>query len=173
MFRNSRKDKLRFQQITEILTQPFEDLEFLAVSDKVAMMMQPEKYPIYRRRINRKITVYGLWWMNESQWTRYLSAHHNNGIVLKTGQDPDRLLTSRTFKADTMCWIRDMGDHVDLEGIALVGMWDPIKKRTIGAKREWLTVSITREEYKRLDEYLGPREDGCRHNEEDLSINKG
>ena len=43
---------------------------------------------------------------------------------------------------------------------------DPVKKREIGSAYEWLTCSITREEYEKLGTYLSDRDDGCRHKED-------
>lgn len=172
MSRNSRSDKLRFKEITEILTKPFADYDFLSTGDKVACVMQPDRYPIFKRKILKPIEVKGLWWMDEEQWTRFLSAHHHNGTVIKSGQDPDRLLTARTFSEGT-CWIREMDEHYDLEARAKTIRWDPVRQKEIGATWEWLTVSITPDEYKRLDKFLGPKEDGCRHKEERLKINQG
>lgn len=174
MSRVSRSDKIRFNEITEILTGPFKDYEFLSVSDKVACMMQPDKFPIYKRKLIQTIDVYGMWWMDADQWARFLSAHYGNAHVIKSGQDPDRVLATKKFnKPGSTMWIRETDTHIDIEGLSKVYAWDPVKKKDLGAVWEWLTVSITKDEYKRLDKFFGPREDGCRHDEDKLKINQG
>jgi hypothetical protein len=95
----------------------------------------------------------------------------HKGTVLKTGEDPDRLLTWRTF-SEGLCWIRKNDDHYDLEARAKTIRWDNVKHREKGSAWEWLTVSITPEEYERLDKFLGVSHDGCRHREERLKINQ-
>lgn len=124
-------------------------------------------FPIYRQKILAlPMPVYGLWWMDEDQWVRFLWQGHN-GHIVKSGQDPDRVLTTRHFEPRGFCYVRLMGDRVDIEAMSRTTKWIPgkknKKKRTV---REWLTVSITLQEYENLvDTYLGPVQDVCcKHN---------
>lgn len=103
--------------------------------------------------------------MDESQWTRFLWQGHN-ATVVKSGQDPDRVLTTRHFEPRGYCYIRVMDGRVDIEAMSRTTKWIPGKKnKNKKTVREWLTVSITVEEYNFLvDNYLGPIDnDICRH----------
>jgi hypothetical protein len=101
--------------------------------------------------------------MDEDQWTRFLWQGHN-GHIVKSGQDPDRVLTTRSFEAGGSAYVRIMGDRVDIEAMSRTTKWIPggrklKKRRTV---YEWLTVSITLEEYENLvDKHLGPVQDVC------------
>lgn len=157
-----RKDTARLKDIVETLVGPYMELDHLNTEDKFYMAMNPEGRPIYRRKILTPMKVYGLWWLYESQWTRFLSPVHGNSHVIKSGEDPDRVLASRTYPPGGWCYIREMDDKVDLEAMCKVEKWDPEKKcKTTGI--EWLTVSITKDAFLELDEHFGPCHSGCRH----------
>ena len=164
MSRNSKKkDTARLREIVETLTEPFKGLDHLNTEDKFYMAMNPEGRPIYRRKIITRLKVYGLWWLHESQWTRFLSPIHTDATVVKSGEDPDRVLASRTLDAGGWCYIREIGDRVDIEAIGKTKKWDPVKKKSFGTAYEWLTVSITREAFEELDSSFGPVHSGCKH----------
>lgn len=123
--------------------------------------------PIYRQRILKTMPVYGLWWMDGNQWVRF--AWRGHGHVLKSGEDPDRVLTTRYFEVGS-CYVRIQEDRVDIEALTRTTKWIPggrklKKKRTV---REWVTVTVSLEEYENLvDKYLGPVQDVChRHNKQ-------
>lgn len=118
--------------------------------------------PIYRQKILSTMPVHGLWWMDAEQWVRYAWRGHN-GVIVKSGQDPDRVLTTRQFEPGGSAYVRIYDDRVDIEALTRTTKWIPgkklKKKRTV---REWVTVSITHEEYENLvDNYLGPVQDVC------------
>ncbi len=126
-------------------------------------VLNENNVPIYRQRIMKTMPVYGMWWMDESQWVRFLWRGHS-GYVVKSGQDPDRVLTTRKFEVGS-CYVRVFDDHVDIEALSRTTKWNPnggrkVKKnRTV---REWLTVSVSLDEYENLvDNYLGPVQDVC------------
>lgn len=166
MRHSKKRDLLRIREIFTILVKPWDDsdVEQLTNETKLWYALQPEEYPIYRRKIMRPMRVHGLWWMNESQWVRFLWQGHN-AKILKSGQDPDRVLAIRAFEPGGWCYIRECGDQVDIEAMSRTTGWDPVKKKKKGTMREWLTVSCTKEEYKKLDSFLGPINDGCKHEE--------
>lgn len=165
MSKGSRLDKLRLREIFTRLIEPWDDCgDELSAETKLWYALRPEDYPIYKRRILKVLPVNGLWWMNESQWLRFMWQGHN-AVVLKSGQDPDRVLATRSFRGDSWLYIRHVDDHVDLEGRSQVLKWDPIKKKSRGSCEEWLTVSITLEAYKNLDTFLGPVTESCNHKE--------
>lgn len=162
MGNGKRLDMLRLQEIYTRLVEPWNDTDDLTGETKLWYALRPDAYPIYRRRVNANMQVHGLWWMNESQWIKHLK-HDDTATVLKDGQDPERVLATRIFRSGTFCYIREVDDQIDIEGISRVGM-------TVGGKKlrnnEWLTVSITIEAYKSLDSFLGPVDDGCKHSTE-------
>lgn len=170
MKKTKRSDLLRLREIAGKLVEVMddEDYDFLTLDQKLLCVMRPEKYPIYRRKITKRGTrVHGMWWMDESQWMRFAWQGHNAKII-KTDLDPDRVLCTRTFE-DSWCYIRDMGTHYDLEAMSKIHKWDPVKKKALGFAYEWLTVSVTTEEYNKLLEggHLGPLDCGCKHHKDD------
>lgn len=162
----NRYDKLRLRQIYTILISPFDDQdeERLTAEQKLHFAFRPDDFPIYRRKVLKPMPVDGLWWMNESQWLRFMWQGHN-ATILKSGQDPDRVLATRSFGTKSWIYVREGQDQIDLEGLSQVTMWDPVRKKRKGVTREWLTVSITKEKYNSLDGYMGPVEDSCNHEE--------
>jgi hypothetical protein len=162
--RNTRTDITRLREIAEIVKSPLAEFEHIHDVDKIAMVMQYERYPIYARKIKKPIKVRGLWWLDPEQWAQYMWNGHGNPRVIKDEFETDRVLIDRTF-SEGVLWIRDMGDRFDLEGRTRCG---EAHKRNW----EWVTVSVTPAEYKRLDEFLGPPYDGCRHDEECLYVNR-
>lgn len=159
---SNRSDLLRLREILQILIRPFQDMTFLTTEDKLVYAIRPSDYPIYRRKILQTIKIRGLWWMGESQWVRYLWHGHGDVHVIKSGQDPDRVLATRSFNfyAGANCYVREMPDRVDLEAMSSTKKWDKIKKKDKGTVREWMTVTITKEEYQKLlDSHLGPKHD--------------
>jgi hypothetical protein len=162
---SKRKDLLRLRAIFITLMEPFSDpeMDFMTVEQKLMSSMQPEKYPIYRRKILRNMTVSGLWWMEEEQWVRFLWNGHK-ATVIKSDQDPDRVYASHTFNNFGFCYVREHPDRIDLEAVIRTTKWDPVKKKKLpGSACDWMTVTITKEEYERLTPYLGPRDEACRH----------
>lgn len=159
--RNSKSDLARLKEIMNIMTKPYAEFDFMDEYDALEAMINPDKYPIYKRKVIRPIKIKGLWWMDEEQWTRFLWQGHH-GTVIKDGSDPDRFLTTRTFSEGSL-WIREMDDSVDIEGRCKTMRWDLEKKKSLGGAWEWLTVTISKEVYLTLDNLLGDRHDGCNH----------
>lgn len=158
------KDLVRLRAILQLMIQPFVhlDRDDLTNEDKLWYAMNPKAYPIYRRKLLGRTKVSGLWWVNESQWTRYSWKGHKNAIIRST-TEPDRVMANRTFLGGGFCYIRENKGMIDIEALSDTPKWDPIKKKCYGHAYEWLTVTISPEEYKRLDTLLGPRDDGCSH----------
>lgn len=101
--------------------------------------------------------------MDESQWVRFLWQGHH-GQVIKSGQDPDRVLATRSFQPG-WCYVRECPNHIDLEAMSINTCWNQETGKRTGVVWEWMTCSITMAEYKKLDSILGPRDDGCKHKE--------
>lgn len=169
----SRNDDIRLKDILDSLLRAFEDpdLAWMTADMKLLGTFQPEKYPIVRRKIVKKyMPVTGMWWMSESQWVRFLW-HGHKGKVIKTDQDPDRVYARKVFDKG-WCYVRDMGSYYDIEAVSRSTKWDPNATKEQRRRRkkrysvEWMTVSITKEEYAKLNEYLGPpTEVCCKHNQ--------
>lgn len=128
------------------------------------------KYPISRRKIIKTMPAYGLWWMEETQWIKFLWNGYIKS-VLKSGEDPDRVLTTRMLEVGSV-YVRVMDDlgRVDIEGISrttkLMRKSCRWKTKSFKGKitvREWLTVSVTLDEYKKIEKYLGPELPVCNH----------
>ncbi len=171
MARGSRKDDLRLKSILELLLEPFTDpfMEDMDKETQLYYVFRPSDYPIYKRRVLRSAKISGLWWVREAIWVKWMWQGHQ-GPGVRSGQEADKLLATRAIKPKMFCWVRDMGEFVDIEAMSDTTRWDAEKKRsTSGA--EWLTVTITKAEYKRLDSFLGPVDDGCRHEEEKFEFN--
>jgi len=151
----------------QLLTQQFDDpeMDYLTTEGKLWYALAPGEYPIFRRKIIRTMHVQGMWWMDESQWVRFLWQGHK-AQVTRNGQDSDRVLAIRAFEPNGWCYIRENPTHIDLEAMSRTTGWDMEKQKKVGTVREWLTVSITFEEYKKLDSFLGPINDGCKHESE-------
>lgn len=168
----SRADDIRLKEIMDALVRAFNDpdLAWMSLDMKLLGTFQPERIPIFRRKIIKSMPVTGMWWMSETQWTRFLW-HGHKGNVIKTDQDPDRVYARKTFDKG-WCYVRDMGEYLDIEAVSRTTKWDPTatpqqrKRRKKRYSVEWMTVSVTREEYARLEQYLGPANDVChRHNQ--------
>jgi hypothetical protein len=127
---------------------------------KLHLVFDPAGHPIYKRRVLRAIKIRGLWWLNESQWIKWLWHGHQDGAVVRGELEHDCVLTERSIKADTFAFIREMGDRVDIEAISRVF----VKGR--GGTCEWLTVTVTKAEYNSLDSAFGPIDDGCKHEDQ-------
>ena len=167
---SKRSDLLRLRSISQKLVEHLDDeeLDELSLEQKLICVFQAEKHPIYRRKILQTTKVYGMWWMSESQWLKFLWQGHQAHII-KTDLDPDKVLCTRSFDCKGYAYIRDMGTHLDIEGMSKVSKWDSVKKRHIGSAYEWLTVSVSREEYQNLvdNHFLGAVDCGCKHHKED------
>lgn len=162
--RGSRKDQQRLREIAQRLTQPFED-EDLELEDKLWYAFAPLDYPIYRRKILKRMPVQGLWWMNETQWVKFMWQGHNDAQIIKSGEDDDKVLATRSFEPGGWCYIRYTYDNrIDLEAMSRTTGWDSVKKKKVGTIREWMAVSVTKENYKTLDNFMGPPDDICKHN---------
>ena len=159
--RHHRDDIQRLKEIAEIISTPLTEFDHINDLDKIAMVMQYDRYPIFARKILKPVKVRGLWWLDEDQWAQYMWNGHGNPYVVKDEFETDRVLIERTFSEGSL-WIRQMDDKYDIEG----------RTKMDGRGWEWTTVTVTEAEYKRLDEFLGPVYDGCRHKEEDLYVNK-
>jgi hypothetical protein len=131
-------------------------------------VLSTTKFPIFRRKIIKTMPVHGLWWMEENQWIRFLWCGHL-GTVLKSGEDPDRVLSTRMFEIGS-CYVRMLDDRVDLEGLSRTtklsrsnGRWKTDSFRGKKTLREWLTVSVTLDEFDRIQEFMGPELQVCNH----------
>jgi hypothetical protein len=161
MARGSRSDDYRLKSILNVLLSPFSDghMEDVDVETKLYHVFDPGEHPIYKRRVLRALKIRGLWWLNESQWIKWLWHGHQENSVVKGELDHEMVMTERTVKAGTFAFVRERGDRIDIEAISRVF----VKGR--GGTCEWLTVTITRAEYKTLDTAFGPVDDGCKHEE--------
>jgi len=144
----------------------------MTTETKLWFAMSPNDFPIYRRKVLKVMPVHGLWWMDENQWVKFLWQGHSAQVV-KSGQDLDKVLATRSFEPGGWCYIRENDNHIDIEAMSRTTGWDQVKKKKLGTRREWLTVSLTKEQYKKLDTYLGPIHDGCKHPEETYGMDKG
>lgn len=162
--RSTRNDIVRLKEIAEIIKSPLAQFDHIQETDKIEMVMQYERYPIFQRKILQPIKVRGLWWLDEEQWAQYMWNGHGNPHVVKDEYETDRVLIERTF-SEGVLWIRKMDDRYDLEGRTKKG-WGAT------STWEWVTVSVTPYEYERLDKFLGPSHDGCKHEEEELYVNR-
>lgn len=161
---SKRGDLARLRDLLTTVISPFNspDMDFLAVEDKLMYAIRPNEYPIYRRKLLKSVKVTGLWWMQESQWTRFM--WKGQGKLIKSGQDPDRCYTTHSFNNLGYCYIRENDDHYDLEAMSRTAKWDVDKQKDLKTTAcEWLTVSISKEEYTRLQEFLGPVDECCKH----------
>lgn len=158
-----RKDMLRLRSLMLTITEPFQEMEHMGVEDKLVAAFRPKENPIYRRKILRTMQVNGAWWMDDEQWVRFLWAGHKASVI-KNSEDENRVITTRSFEPNGFCYIRsnEKGGY-DLEALSRTTAWDKEKKKRIGTVREWMTVSITEEEYKKLQPYLGEVDAGCKH----------
>ncbi len=148
-------------------------MQELTIETKLWYAMNPREFPIYRRKILKAMPTYGLWWMDEGQWVKFLWQGHSAQVV-KSGQDLDKVLATRTFEPGGWCYIRECGpDQYDIEAMSRTTGWCPKKKKSLGTMREWLTVSLTKLQYNKLDSYLGPVHDGCKHPEEIYGLDNG
>lgn len=164
----TRADRKRLYELFTLLTGPFEgeELDYLTPESKLWYVIRPDIAPIWRRKILRPIRVQGLWWMEEGQWTRFLwQGHHAQ--VIRCGQDQDKVLAVRLFQPG-MAYFRQYTEEpfIDMEAMVRTTRWDPKKGKKLGTTREWLTVTLTQENYKRLDEYLSPVDDQCCNHKE-------
>lgn len=155
------EDKMRLEKIADIISTPLHYLEGVHKVDKVEMVMQPKTYPIFQRKILSPIKVTGLWWLDEDQWVQFMWHGHGNPAVIRNDVDADRVFATRTFSEGSL-FIRKMNDRYDIEG----------RTKLNGQTWEWVTVSITPSTYKMLDEFLGPVQDGCRHEDRKLYVNR-
>lgn len=154
-------DAQRIREIIRILIEPYQDLEHMTIEHKVWSTMQPEKYPIFTRKILEPMKVFGMWWMDEEQYCQYLWNGHK-GIVVKSDQDPDRVLATRSFMPKGYCYIRQHPDGTyDLEALSMT-------RHKGKSAFDYMTVSVTSEEYESLDKFLGPIQDRCKHDYEGM-----
>lgn len=162
---SKRQDAARLSAIIRILAEPFDDpeMDYLTTDTKLHYAFNPDAYPIYRRKVTKPLSVRGMWWMSDDQWVKFLW-HGYEGVAFKGGQGFDKVLATRTFQAG-WCYVRECENQIDLEALSAAPKWDPVKKKRIGTAWEWMTCSITMDEYKKLDSQLGPRDDGCKHTE--------
>ncbi len=168
--RNTKSDIVRLKEIMNIMTKPYAEFDFMDEYDALEATINPDKYPIYKRKILEPIKLRGLWWMDEEQWTRFMWQGHH-GTVIKDGSDPDRFLTTRTFSEGSL-FIREMDDCIDLEGRCKTVRWNKEKCREMGGAWEWLTVTISKDAFKEIDKFLGPRHSGCNHQQGALRSEK-
>lgn len=162
-----KQDAVRLRSILDILVAAFDmpELDHLHLEDKLCLAFSSPKYEVYRRKICRTVTVRGLWWVDEDQLTRWAWQGHHAQLV-RGDLGLDKVVASRSLSSNnTYCYIREDMDHVDLE-VMLITTTRSANKRKRKVVREWLTCTITKDEYKRLDEFLGPREDICNHESE-------
>lgn len=161
---SKRGDMLRLREIMNLLIEPFnsEDMEWLTDEQKLEKAFSIKTAPIYRRKILQSLPINGLWWMDEDQYTRWLWKGED-ATVIKTDQDPDRVLTTRTFHKGSWAYIRQSGDRYDIESRTRSTIWDSKKRKSKGAYWEWMTVTVSKEQFKLLEPFFGPAEDGCRH----------
>lgn len=164
--RESKEDRDRLVEIVERLILPFEDdrnARDLYTLEKLSMSFKVDEYPIYKRKVEQKIKIYGLWWMDSD--FKWLHAKHQ-GLIYR--DVPDKILTNRIVDKNTNIIVRECFSGVDLECICSMSEWDSVKKKH-KSMRKWFTVSVSYEEYFSLDESLGPREDVCsKHQKENI-----
>lgn len=165
---SKRADLLRLRAILLRLVAPFEETdEDITTEEKLWYVLNPSEFPIYRRKITKPMPVHGLWWYDEAEWVHFAWQGHSDAEIINSGQGQYKVLTTRRFEPGGWCYIRETGpDQIDIEAMTRTTGWDPKRKRKMGTRREWLTVSCTREKYKMLDSFLGPIDDGCKHTEE-------
>ncbi len=101
--------------------------------------------------------------MDEDQWTKFLWAGHDGQVVRDEHQD--KVYATRTYPKGSWAYIRENKDTVDIESRTQSAKWDANRKVDLGRVWEWITVTISKAEYKKLEPYLGPLHDGCNHNE--------
>lgn len=159
---SKRKDLLRLREVMSILIEPFYEMEHMTDDMKLEAAFRASDFPIYKRKILSTMPVEGLWWLEQSQWLRFAWAGRKSTII-KTDQDSDRVFTTMSYNNKGFCYIRELQDRVDLEGMVRTTKWDKEKKKRKGFACEWITVSVSKEEYQRLEKYLGPKEETCRH----------
>lgn len=162
-----KQDAIRLRTIMQLLVEPFDELDEPGVEPpddhtKLYYALHPDPFPIYRRKILKSVMVTGLWWMHETQWLNWLWQGHS-GHITKHGSELDRVLAHRSLLGNGWAYIREGGDRIDIEAQTMTSKWDAEKKKRMGAVREWVTVSVTPTEFKKIDIAFGPRDDGCNH----------
>jgi hypothetical protein len=95
-----------------------------------------EKREVFRRRVMQQTRIEGLWWGSDE-----LKKFGSRSIMMDARNTPWLYL-----RVDP----RDKGS-VDIE----------VRLPTSKGPHEWMTCTVTPQEYKRLDGFLGPREDIC------------
>ena len=122
------------------------DVDGLDAADKLHLFFSPSERKFYRRRILGAVQVTGLWWVRDN-----VDSHFK---VHKT-----RKLMHRVTKYGSFwLYVRDdeRDDFVDVEA-----------KVYTPTSSEFQTVTISREEYARLDSVLGPCEAVCSKHRKD------
>lgn len=160
-------------EIAKILLSPHANSDYdndISDEEKLWHIFQPEKYLIYRRKVLMSFDVHGLWWTGESEFLKFESRNRYAHVKAhKEDNEVDKVSTTRKIQPG-MCYIREDGERVDIEGQTWVTKYNRKTKKYQGGKREMLTVTISRKQYDDflLDGVFGPVDDVCRHNEEDF-----
>lgn len=135
------KDDLLLWTIRKVFLDPLADFD-ISDDEKLHRCFGYPEREIYRRRILKEFRLEGAWW----------------------GVDLERVHASHaiSFKNSSKhVYCREDGDLIDIEvNIYFREKVGRTRKRWKTA-RDWKTCTLTGEEYKKLDSFLGPRETCC------------
>lgn len=155
-------DGKRIRELIQAITGLFEgtDLEHLNIDSKVFLSFQHEKYPIYRRMLKGPISVEGYWWLPEIQKLRYAWQGYGEA-KLQSKNGVNRIWLTRKYRKGWL-YVRETPDGwYDIEGYTATKHVEKGVNKTIF---EWVTCTITKSEYERLDSMLGSRQECCSTN---------
>lgn len=140
------QDILLHYTIREVFLKHLDDVEYLSDEEKLYLCFGYPDREVHKRKILKRFSLEGEWW----------------------GPDftLDKIRSSRAIKYNNnarnfYCYVREDESHVDIE-IRVNAMREVGKKKKRKVKSyEWFTCTLTHEEYKKLDEFLGPTEICC------------
>lgn len=163
-------DGKRIRELIQAITELFEgsDLEHLSIDHKVHLSFQHEKYPIYRRMMRQPMSVEGYWWLPEIQklqyaWNGYADAK------LQSKDGVNRIWLTRKFQKGWL-YIRESNGWYDIEGYTATKHVIKGENKTIW---EWVTCTVSKNEYDRLDKLIGPRQECCIKNNHGVKDDEG
>lgn len=133
-------DSLLIDTIRAFILLPFQEVE-ISHDAKLCLAFGYPQRVIAKRLVLKPIKLQGHWWDDDGE---------------------SKVVVNRTLRSKLFCFVREdeRESTVDIEARCDVFKWDP-KKRRGKASAEWFTFTISKEEYKKLDEVLGPIEDVC------------
>ncbi len=155
-------DGKRIRELIQAITGLFEgtDCEHLSIDDKVYLSFQHDRYPINRRMMKNSIKVEGYWWLPEIQKLQYAWQGYGES-KLQSKNGVNRIWLTRRYQKGWL-YVRETPDGwFDIEGYTSTKQMVKGKSESVW---EWVTCTISKNEYERLDTSLGPKQECCTTN---------